>query len=410
HDADIRPVLFLGALAVCVPTALLIAARSSTTVFWGDMTAHMVLSVATAAASAVICNWLAKEARVSKHPSLALLAASYGGVATLSLVRGFQGSPVHLALLRSAMLLWVILCGIGVVSLILAAPARRWVRARFLASPMRFYVFLGAICAALCTTLLALDGPVFHSAENSHIVNLLIVTIAATALPSLAIVGFLIYRRKRNPVILFFNLGLYLYALAVVGTTAAPQWSLPWWIGHSLELVSAFSVAYGVMESNRMRDRLNLIGALAARSQELQKSHADLAHSELRYRSMVNNAPYGVVRLNHWERFDAVNPALLEALGYGPMHPCTWLPMFSDLFRERDEYINVIQELRRSGRTQREIYWKRNNGTAFKVRLQCRRTPGASNDAPWFEGIVEDLSEQSSLEEQLRQSQKMEAI
>ena len=408
-DADMRPALFLGLLAGCVPTALLIAARSSTHLTWFEPIAHIVLCVATAAATAVVCCWLERESRSSLHPSVAVLSADYAGIALLVGMQAFQTNPAHLSLLTCATLLWITLCGGTAVVLIYVPPFRRRTRSWWRAKPYRFYASLSVAFALLCAIMLAMDEPIFHNAARTHLVRLVTLVVAASALPGLLVSGFLVYRRKHNPVILFFNLGLYLYALAVVGMTAAPQWSLPWWGGLGLQLISAFSMAYGVLEANRVRDRLDLIGALAARSQELQKSHADLAHSELRYRSLVNNAPYGVFRLNRWERFEAINPALLEALGYEPMHPCTWLS-FGDLFREQEEYVSLVQELRRSGRAQRELFWKRNDGTSFKVRLQCRRVPGASNDGPWFEGIAEDLSEQSSLEEQLRQSQKMEAI
>ena len=409
-DAGVRPVLFLGLLASCVPTALLIAAQGGVHLLWPGIVGHIVLCVATTAAAAVVCCWLVGEARLSSHPSIWVLAATYAGIAIFAAAQAFQASPAHLALLRSTALLWVVLSGSSAVLFIAVAPARRWARSQLGKNPRRFWSVLSLAFTALCIVMLALDGPVFHSREGAHIVRLAILVLSATVLPGLLAGGFLIYRRKRNPVILFFNLGLYLYALATVGTTAAPQWSLPWWGGQGLELISVFAVAYGVLEANRMRDRLDLIGALAARSHELQKSHADLAHSELRYRSLVNNAPYGIFRLDHWERFEAINPALLEALGYEPMYPSTWLPSFSELFREKEDYSAVVQELRRGARAQREVFWKRNDGTPFKVRLQCRRLPGATAEGPWFEGIVEDLSEQSSLEDQLRQSQKMEAI
>jgi signal transduction histidine kinase/ActR/RegA family two-component response regulator len=69
-----------------------------------------------------------------------------------------------------------------------------------------------------------------------------------------------------------------------------------------------------------------------------------------------------------------------------------------------------MEELRRTGYVMDEVLWQRNDGAPVKVRLQCRRVAGENPAAPSYEGIVEDLSEQSLLEEQLRQSQKMEAI
>lgn len=409
-SSDLGAVLSLGFLAAFVPSALLFAARGSVQFLWPGPAAHGVLCVSAAVVTAMVAYWLGREARVSLHPAVTVLSAGYAGVAATMVVQAFTVRQPHLNLVTALMLLWVLLSGGSAVTLLIAGGARQWARLQLTTHRQMFYAV--PILTFILLWLLAwmLDGPIFHSAERLRIARMLTLVVAASALPALLVSGLLVYLRKRNPVILFFNLGLYLYALGVVGMTVAPQWSLPWWWGEAMFLISGFSIAYGVLEANRVRDRLELIRVLAVRSQELQKSHAELAHSELRYRSLVNNAPYGVFRLNHWERFEAINPALLEALGYEAMHPCTWLPAFADLFREKEDYTAIIHDLRRSGRAQNELFWKRKDGAAFKVRLQCRRIPGATTGEPWFEGIVEDLTEQSSLEEQLRQSQKMEAI
>src|SRR5205807_4543749 len=188
-----------------------------------------------------------------------------------------------------------------------------------------------------------------------------------------------------------------------------PTWSMLLWFGQGLYLLSVFAIAYGILEATRVRDRLELIKTLAARPEELQKFHQDLGLSEGRYRSLVNNAPYGIFRLNARERFEATNPALLELLGHDSEHSLMQLDSFSALFKEELEYGGVMQEVRETGRVEEEVIWLRKDGTARKVRLECRRVTEASQ-SPSFEGIVEDLSEQSSLEEQLRQSQKMEAV
>jgi PAS domain S-box-containing protein len=409
-NADMGPVLSLGFLAAFVPTALLFAARGSVQFLWPGPAAHAVLCVSTALVTAMVAQWLAREARRTSHPSVAILSAGYFGVAAIMAAEVFMLRPDHLAMVTCLVLFWIVISGGCAIAVIIVPGARRWARSLLTGHPARFVALPVLIFAMLWLLAWLMDGPVFHSAERLRVVRMLTLMLAASLLPALLVSGFLVYLRKRNPVILFFNLGLYLYALGVIGMTAAPEWSLPWWWSEGLFLISGFSIAYGVLEANRVRDRLELISVLALRSQELQKSHAELAHSEVRYRSLVNNAPYGVFRLNHWERFEAINPALLEALGYSSMHPFSWLPGFAEMFREKDDYLAIMQDLRRSGRAQNEVFWKRKDGSAFKVRLQCRRVPGATTDAPWFEGIVEDLTEQSSLEDQLRQSQKMEAI
>jgi PAS domain S-box-containing protein len=187
-------------------------------------------------------------------------------------------------------------------------------------------------------------------------------------------------------------------------------WSLLWWFGQGIELISVFTVAYGILEANRVRERVELVTTLAARSEEVDKSHMDLARSEAQYRSLVNNAPYGIFRFNDLERFEAVNPALVELLGYGSDRLLMQSHSCAELFKEAIEHEAIMQELRRTGYVMEEVLWQRKDGTPIKVRLQCRRVTGENFGSTSYEGIVEDLSEQSLLEEQLRQSQKMEAI
>jgi PAS domain S-box-containing protein len=410
EDAGIRPVVFLGFLAACAPTALLFALRGGASSIWYGPTAHTVLNVCTSVLLAIVSYWLAREAKLGSYPAVAVLSGGFIGLAAIFAAASFVSNSIHLIVVNTLAMAWAMVFGSCGLVLLTADRLRRRCREILTERPLVFFSVLVALFAGLVAVVLAMDQPVFHLAERAATLRTATFAVAAATIPVLMILAIRVYLRKRSPVILFFSLGLYLYSLAILGQTAGPQWSLPWWFGEGLCLVSVFAIAYGVLEANRMRDRMHLITTLAARSQELQKSHGDLAHSEVRFRSLVNNAPYGIFRLNQYERFEAVNPALLESLGYDAVQPATWLPLFADFFREKSDYAAVMQALRRTGRAQEEVFWMRKDGSAFKVRLQCRRVPGESLNAPWFEGIVEDLSEQSSLEEQLRQSQKMEAI
>jgi PAS domain S-box-containing protein len=409
-DAGMRPVVFLGFLAACAPTALLFALRGGAGSIWYGPAAHAVLNACTSFLLAIVSYWLAREAKLGSYPAVAVLSGGFIGLAAIFAGASFVGNSIHLIVVNTLAMAWAMVFGFSGLVLLTADRLRRRCREILTERPLVFFGVLAALFVGLVAAVLAMDGPVFHSVERAAMLRAVTFAVAATTIPVLLILTLRVYLRKRSPVILFFSLGLYLYSLAILGQTAGPQWSLPWWFGEGLCLVSVFAIAFGVLEANRMRDRMHLITTLAARSQELQKSHGDLAHSEVRFRSLVNNAPYGIFRLNQYERFEAVNPALLESLGYDAVQPATWLPSFADFFREKSDYAAVMQALRRTGRAQEEVFWMRKDGSAFKVRLQCRRVPGETLNAPWFEGIVEDLSEQSSLEEQLRQSQKMEAI
>lgn len=409
-DLSIRPVLLLAFLAAVTPAALVLSLWGSGNTQWFSPAAHAVLCCSVAILAIVIANWLGQESKLNKHPALAVLSAGFIGLAVLNIAASLIRDPVHLVIIRTLVAIWLTSYG-GCAALLLDWQDLRRPFRQFLTDhSIAFYSVPALLFAGLCFAAALLDGPVFHVAGYDRTVRLVSMIIAIGAISILLALTFRLYLRKRNTVILFFNVGLYLYALAILGQTSGQAWSILWWFGQGLSLLSVFAIAYGILEATRVRDRLELIKSLAARSEELQKFHRDLGLSEGRYRSLVNNAPYGIFRLNALERFEAVNPALLELLGHDSEHSLSQSDSFSALFKEQLEYAGVMQEVRETGRVEDQVIWVRKDGTAMKVRLECRRVTETSQHSPSFEGIVEDLSEQSSLEEQLRQSQKMEAV
>ncbi len=410
EEVSIRSVLLLGFLAAITPTALLIAYRDDLSPTWYRPTAYVVICVATAVLSLIIARWLGKEAAMSQHPALAVLSGGFAGMTLICIVESFIRDPVHLITLRTASMAWMLMFGGCALILLNAQGLRRYWRHILLQGSVVFYSRFGLLFGALCLGALLLDRRLLHSEAYAPAVQMSTLLFSSAVISVLLISTFRLYQRKRNTVILFFSMGLYLYTLGILAQTAGPHWSLLWWFGHALSLISIFIVAYGILEANRVRDRLQLVETLAARSEEIDRSHLDLARSESQYRSLVNNAPYGIFRFNESGRFEAVNPALVEILGYDSAQLLVQLGSYVELFQESNEHQSVMDELQRTGYVVDEVFWQRKDGKPLKVRLQCRKVTGESFDTPSYEGIVEDLSEQSSLEEQLRQSQKMEAI
>ncbi len=306
-------------------------------------------------------------------------------------------------------MVWLMAYGISAALLLDWQRLRRPVRQFLVEHAVAFYSLMALSFAAAGGAIWVLDKPVFHSTEFVRTVGVITYILSFISISIVLVLSFRLYLRKRNTVILFFNVGLYLYALSILSQTSGAAWSILWWFGQGLSLISVFAIAYGINEARRVRDRLELIKTLATRTDELQKFHEDLGHSESRYRSLVNNAPYGIFRLSALERFEAINPALLELLGYDS-EQALLQQHFSALFKDQAQYNSVMQDVRDTGRVEDQVVWLRKDNTAMKARLECRRVIEEPHGSPFFEGTVEDLREKSLLEEQLRQSQKMEAV
>ncbi len=142
-----------------------------------------------------------------------------------------------------------------------------------------------------------------------------------------------------------------------------------------------------------------------------KRSEESLRRSESKYRGLVDHANYGIYRSSPEGRFLSVNPALVEMLGYDSEAELLALDLERDVYATRDERPRLIQRYRERGRIDGlEVDWKRKDGTPLTVRLSGRPMHNDIGQLESFEMFVEDVSERRTLEAQLRQAQKMEAI
>jgi PAS domain S-box-containing protein len=142
----------------------------------------------------------------------------------------------------------------------------------------------------------------------------------------------------------------------------------------------------------------------------LRAAQEDLRHSELNFRSLVTNAPYGVCRCDASGKILDVNPAFVELLGHTSADELIGEHIFG-LYAENDRWFDLADFLRSSapfkGLT---AEWKRKNGTTTVVRVSGRSVSNGREGGVVFELFAEDVTERRALEQQLRQSQKMEAV
>jgi PAS domain S-box-containing protein len=144
---------------------------------------------------------------------------------------------------------------------------------------------------------------------------------------------------------------------------------------------------------------------------ERKRADEVLRQSETKYRGLVEHANYGIYRSSPEGRFLAVNPALVEMLGYDSPAELMGIDMERDLYAHSSERPRLVEQYRERGRIDNlELEWKRKDGHTITVRVSGRPMHATGGDLEFFEMIVQDVSEQRQLEAQLRQAQKMEAI
>jgi len=144
---------------------------------------------------------------------------------------------------------------------------------------------------------------------------------------------------------------------------------------------------------------------------ERKRAEEALQRSEAGFRSLVEDAPYGIYRANTSGRFLQVNPALQKMLGYVLAEELLRSDLASEIFRYAGEYQRLSELLTGMEEVKDvELEWKRQDGTPITVRCSGRRINDENGVPAYFEVFAEDVTEKRVLERQLRMAQKMEAI
>jgi PAS domain S-box-containing protein len=159
-------------------------------------------------------------------------------------------------------------------------------------------------------------------------------------------------------------------------------------------------------------------GELSAINRELEasklaaeKSAEALAESEGRFRSTFDEGPLGMAIIDAGGIMLEGNRSLQAMLGYSHEELCgTWMWALTHP-EDRAMSLARFQEITAGGRSRYQIVkrYLTKGGRALWVRVTVAKFLD-EHGTPMSIGMVEDMSEQKNLEEQCRQSQKMEAI
>jgi len=147
------------------------------------------------------------------------------------------------------------------------------------------------------------------------------------------------------------------------------------------------------------------------RAEEKLRAHEKaLRSSEERYRSLFEGVVHGIYRLGLDGRFLEVNPALVAMLGYSSADDVLKLNAATDVPVCGEDSPPLLQKWLSEKRIEDEARWRRRNGTIITVRLNGRTLTDEQGVVQGLEFIAEDVTERRSLEQELRQVQKIEAV
>src|ERR1700727_771787 len=209
---------------------------------------------------------------------------------------------------------------------------------------------------------------------------------------------------------------LAVFAVAVMVSAWYGGWK-PGLVATSFALtVSAYFSFSGEHTPAQFRStmlRLALFVVLAALicwfNAALRAAQDGLRYSELNFRSLVTNAPYGICRCDSSGKLVDVNPALLNMLGYSFADELVGHYLAS-LYADTQEWFQLADYLRSAVPFNGLVgEWQRKDGTGTVVRVSGRAVSNGGKGKT-FELFAEDVTERRALEQQLRQSQKMEAV
>ena len=145
---------------------------------------------------------------------------------------------------------------------------------------------------------------------------------------------------------------------------------------------------------------------------EVQQRSAEFRESEQRFRLTFEQAAVGIAHVGLDGQWLRVNQKLCDIVGYTREE--LLLRTFQDITYPEDleaDLVLVRQALAGETATYAmEKRYIRKNGSLIWVQLTVALARGPENEPEYFISIVEDINERKHLEEQLRHSQKMEAI
>jgi len=143
-----------------------------------------------------------------------------------------------------------------------------------------------------------------------------------------------------------------------------------------------------------------------------KRAEEALRQAEQKYRGMVEDAVVGIFQSTPGGRYLTANPAMARMFGYGS--PQELVESITDIgqqvyvnAKDREEFRRLLEQFGEVQNFECQIYRKDGSKMWISANARAIREQGS---VVRFEGMNEDITRRKLLEEQLLQSQKMEAV
>ncbi|MBI5799786.1 MAG: PAS domain S-box protein [Verrucomicrobia bacterium] len=164
-----------------------------------------------------------------------------------------------------------------------------------------------------------------------------------------------------------------------------------------------------------LRDEHGGIVGLVGIKQDItahKQAEESLRQAEAKFRAIFDNAVEGIVQTDPSGRIITANPTMARLLGFETPEAllAAALNMDRDVYAKSGDQTSLLRRARTGERDFIQCQFKRRDGQLIWISMNLRVVRDERGEAQFFEGTCVDITEHKQMEEQLRQSQKMEAI